>query len=176
MRGMVDAYADALWQIAHEEGCEEQLLESLCFVEQIFSEHPSFVTLLSSPMLDRRERVELVRLVFAEQLPTHLLSCLCLLCERREVAFLPSIARQYRERYDRERACVEVVVRSAFSLSEAEKKRIHTSLEKKLKKKCRLVFSVDETLLGGLEIEMDGQNLDGTARGRWKRMREELIR
>ena len=89
---------------------------------------------------------------------------------------LPSILLRYRERYDREHSCVEAVVRSAFSLSEAEKKRIHRSLEKKANKRCRVVFSVDDSLLCGLEIEMEGRILDGTARARWKRMREELIR
>ncbi len=176
MSGRVDAYADALWEIAAEEGQEEQMMVELGFVAQIFSEYPELVTLLSSPMLDRRERVGVVRRVFDKIVPKPLLICLCLLCERREVSLLPSIARQYRERYDKEHACVEAVVRSAFSLSEAEKERIHISIEKKAKKSCRVIFSVDQTLLCGLVIEMDGRVLDGSARGRWKRMGEELIR
>ena len=176
MRGNHDAYAEALWNVAREEGQEREVREGLCFVEQIFSEHPTFITLLSSPMLDRRERVDLARRVFAEQLPTHLLSCLCLLCERRAVSLMPAIARQYREIYDRENSCVESVVRSAFPLSEAEKERIHISIEKKAQKRCRVIFSVDNSLLCGLEIEMDGRILEGSAKDRWKRMREELIR
>lgn len=176
MRGSLDAYAEALWQIARDERCEEQILVGLSQVVQIFSENPRLVALLSSPALDRRERVGVARQVFGEILPKPLLHCLCLLCERREVSLLPSIARQYRERYDKERACVEAVVRSAFGLSEAEKERIHKVLEKKTGKRCRVIFSVDPALLCGLVIEMDGRIIDGSVGGRWKRMGEELIR
>lgn len=176
MSGSFDAYAEALWQIARDERCEAQILAGLEQVVQIFSDNPRLVALLSSPALDRRERVGVARQVFGKILPKPLLHCFCLLCERCEVSLLPSIARQYRERYDKERACVEAVVRSAFALSEAEQERIHKVLEKRSGKRCRLVFSVDHRLLCGLVIEMDGRVFDGSAGGRWKRMGEELIR
>ena len=176
MSGNFDAYAEALWQIACEEGQEEQIMQGLDFVALCFSEHPRFVALLSSPTLDRRERVGIVKRVFEKILPRPLLHCLCLLCERREISLVPSIARQYRERYDRERRCVEAVVRSAFSLSGTEKERVHTMLEKKTGQRCRVIFLVDDSRLCGLVIEVDGCVLDGSARGRWKRMGEELIR
>ena len=55
------------------------------------------------------------------------------------------------------------------------KKDIQAQLSKQLGKEIILVSEVDETLIGGIRITIDGKVIDGSIKGQLRRMRQFLI-
>ena len=68
----------------------------------------------------------------------------------------------------------EVEVVSATELSEAQKTKIATAIEKRLDCKVRLVSRVDSSLLAGVIIRYDDTVIDGSSRGQLNRLATEL--
>ena len=67
---------------------------------------------------------------------------------------------------------VVAVVKSVVSLTETQKTDLIKVLEKRTGKKVSLNCVIDNTLLGGIAVELDGQLLDGSVKSNLKRARE----
>ena len=74
--------------------------------------------------------------------------------------------------YEFAKGTVEAMVKSAVELTDTQKDRLIKSLEKRTGKSVTLKCVVDNTLLGGVAVEIDGQLLDGSVKQNLKRARE----
>ena len=63
-------------------------------------------------------------------------------------------------------------VTSAVELTEDEKNRLCKRLCEKLKAEVKIEYFIDEGLLGGLIVEVDGTVIDGSLRHRLREVKE----
>ena len=69
-------------------------------------------------------------------------------------------------RYNSAHGIAEAVVTSAVKLSETQMEALKAKLEKISGKKVYLVQKTDASVLGGLRVELEGVQLDGTVQSR----------
>mgnify|MGYP003474658529 FL=1 len=67
---------------------------------------------------------------------------------------------------------VVATVKTVVELSDAQKQGLVKSLEKRTRKSVTLNCVTDSTLLGGIQVEIDGEILDGSIKNNLKRARE----
>ena len=168
------AYAEALFALSCEEGNEAEVLTALHFVGEAFSGEPELVLLLSSPTIPTEERVGVAETIFAEQVPEHVLSFLCLLCEKGDVSLWGDCTRSYEALYHEHCATVEAVAIGARPFTDAEREALVRQLEKKSGRHVALTCRVDPEILGGVIVEMDGTVTDGSLRHRLQQIKEGL--
>ena len=159
-------YAEALFALAVENKQEKAYLEALRTVGDALAAEPEYVELLSAPSVPRDERNALLEQAFGEVLPEQVLSFIQLLCGGGLIRSLPECIDEYHRLYQAAVAMATAYVTSAVALTEDQKTRLGEKLAAKFGRHIDLVCEVDEHLLGGITVRIDGVVLDGSLRRR----------
>lgn len=141
-------------------------------VEEVFAETPEYLQFLATPSIPKSERTAALAQAFEGKVNTHVLSFLCLMCEQGKTEqFFDSASEFYRLR-EWASGTVVAKVTSVVELTEQQKIDLIKALEKRTGKKVTLNCVTDDTLLGGIAVELDGQLLDGSVKSNLKRAKE----
>lgn len=87
-----------------------------------------------------------------------------LLVESQRLILLPEIAGLFEVMRAEAEKSVDVVVTSAFDLSEAQKQKITTAMKNRMGQEIRLSCEINRDLLGGIIIRAGDKVIDGSAR------------
>lgn len=167
-------YGDALYELAKDEQLSEQILSEFTQVCGLFSDNPDYIRLLAEPSVPKKERCAVLDEAFAGRLQPYLLNFLKLLCERGMIRNAPECLRRYRTRYNEDNGILEATAICAVPLQEEQKRRLTEKLQTVTGKRIDLQVRTDASVLGGIRLQMDGKELDGTVRGRLEGLRRTL--
>jgi len=169
-------YGTALFMLARENGTENEYSSALDTVLNSFNENPEFMDFLCSPRIPKKERLAVIEETFKDALPEHVVSFVQLLCERGRIRNLTSCIKEYKELLDSLNRVSLAKVTSSVELTDAEKQKLVSKLEKISGHSVMLDCSVDKSLIGGLVVEMDGKLMDGSIRHRLHEVKEVISR
>lgn len=164
-------YGTALFMLACEESCKQEIAAALEEVQSALAESPDYVGMLSSPAIPLEERLAAIRAAFGET-HAHVLSYLQLMCEKGRITFFSESVEVYRALLDASERRSNARVTSAVPLTDAEKEKLKAKLERKYKGSVNVEYAIDESLLGGLVIEVDGKIMDASVRRRLRDVKE----
>lgn len=167
-------YGDALYELAKDEQLSEEILGEFTQVCGMFTDNPDYIRLLAEPSVPKKERCAVLDEAFAGRLQPYLLNFLKLLCERGMIRNTAECLRRYRMRYNEDNGILEATAISAVPLQEAQKQRLTEKLQAITGKRIDLQVRTDASVLGGIRLQMDGKELDGTLRGRLEGLRRTL--
>jgi F-type H+-transporting ATPase subunit delta len=168
-RDIARRYAEALYDLAEEEGLIERVAEELAALVEAVTGTPEARIFLVNPLVPRARKMAFIDAAFPA------------LCEPAR-GLLGIVIRNGREDHlgliheEYDAVCVDragiqrVTVSSASPLSATERSRINDRLSTLLKRPVELVETVEADLIGGARIEIRGVVLDGTLRGRLDRL------
>lgn len=166
------AFAEALYALAMEEKQEKVYLEALEAVGKQLDDAPAYVDFLASPGIPKKERTDALAEAFAHDVPTHVLSFLQLLCEKGAIHQFDRCVEEYRALFEAATALTPASVISAVKLTEEQQDRLRRRLEDLCGGTVQLTCTVDETLLGGMTVYVDGKVLDGSMKRRLREIKE----
>ena len=172
MSEIAKEYGTALFLLACEENEKNSYAESLKRVKDTFLAYPQYLELLSSPGISLHERLNVIEQAFAPAVPEHVVSYLKLLCEKGRISCFPESVEEYTALLDASEQSFNARVTSAVELTDEEKEKLIQKLELQQKGKVCAEYFVDETLLGGLIVEVDGKIMDGSLRHRLHEVKE----
>lgn len=167
-------YGQSLYDLAAEEKADEQIMEEMEAVRGILAENPDYVTLLSEPSIPGKTRIQLLDEAFRGQIHPYLLNFLKILVEKGMLRGFSTCCSTYRSSYNKDHGISEAHVVSAVPLSQQQAQALQEKLEKISGKKVLLTRRVDEKVLGGLRVEIDGKLFDGTVGGRLDELRRRV--
>jgi F-type H+-transporting ATPase subunit delta len=99
---------------------------------------------------------------------------LAVLIDRRRIAALAPIARQFESELNERMGFVEAEVASARDLSDAEKRAVEAQIARLTGRKVRAHYTRDAGLLGGAVIQVGSTIYDGSVKGQLRKLKEEL--
>lgn len=159
-------YGGSLYDLAVEENLDGQIMEQMIQIRQIFRENPDYLRLLAEPAIPESQRLHMIEEAFGTQAERYLINFLKLLCERKILKEFSGCCEEFIRRYNSDHHIAEAVVISAVKLSQQQMEALQAKLENVSKKKVYLVQKTDPSVLGGLRVELEGVQLDGTVQGR----------
>lgn len=165
-------YGAALFALAEEEAREDAFAEELNLIKKLFCENPEYPEYLASPAVPKGERIEAIEAAFAGRVSQDVLSFLVLLCKKNRIPDFFRAEEEFRALLDEKARISHAKITGAAPLSDEERAALIAGLEKKTGRKIQANFFVDETLLGGVTVEMDGAVLDGSLRHRLYELKE----
>ena len=174
MTRIAKIYGDSLYDLAAEEKLTEEILPQMEQVAALFKENPDYLTLLLEPSIPKSERVGLLDKAFGGQLSLYLLNFLKLLCENGMLRELRDCHRQFQARYNEDHNIAEAVVTTAVALTGAQAQALKEKLEKISGKSVLLTQKTDSAVLGGIRVELEGKQLDGTLQERMSSLRKKV--
>ena len=166
-----NVYGESLYELAKDENLAKLIGEQLAALQQAFRQEPDFIRLLSSPNLTKSERCQVLDSVLQNQVHPYLLNFLKILTEKGYVRQFPGCCDNYVQHYNRDNGILQVTAFTALPLSNELRRKLADKLSKTTGKQIELDCRLDPEVLGGVRLDFDGMQVDGTSRRRLEDIR-----
>lgn len=156
-------FAEALSGAITDDKRLQTALENLRWFQDAFETEPNLGRFFIHPGFTQAKKAALVKeLCDRVKALDEVRNLLKLLVERNKMMFLKNIAEFFEHAVDQRLKQVRVNVVSAYPLSDAQQKKLKSTLEKILGKSAILEASVDESLIGGMRLNVGSLVADAT--------------
>ena len=162
-------------ELAEAKGEADALLAELGSLSAYLDENREFDTFLSNPTVDVDAREKSLERIFRGKVSDLLVDSLQVLNRHGRLELIRAVTQTYRLAHQRLRGRVEARVRTAVQLTRKLRARIsewvgvHTGME------AELVETVDESLIGGMVIEIGDRKFDASVAARLRGIGESLL-
>ena len=171
MTEVATTYGQAMYDLARDEGKSQQILAELSALDQCLSNEPDFIQLLSSPNIPKEERVQILDSSFRGKIDTYVLNFLKVLTEKGYMRHFSGCCQFYRQCYNKDNGIMPVVAYTAVPLSDELRRKLTAKLSTVTGKTIELDCRIDPETLGGVRLDFDGRQVDGTVRRRLEDIR-----
>ena len=165
-------YAEALFSLALEKGEESVILQKLKSVSESIRENTEYLDFLASPSVPLAERIKAIEDTFSEFLPEYVLSFMCLLCEKGRITAFFECVSEYEKLLNAKDKVITARVISAVELTAEEKEKLVEKLSKKSGSHVELRCEIDQSILGGVIVEMNETVMDYSLRHRLRDIKD----
>jgi F-type H+-transporting ATPase subunit delta len=172
---ITERYVLALLDLAARQGTTEEIEGQLQYVDRLLKSNAEFMHILLHPKISRLRKKKLLDDLFGKKLTATVSRFLHLLVEKKREAIIAVLYEAYKHDADRVRGIVKARVNSAIDLSPEQQQTCKTVLEKRLKSTVEVQFAVDAGILGGLQIFIGNDVLDGSIRGRLDKLQKHIL-
>lgn len=166
-------YGEALLSYAKDRDLLDQVVRDVVFIKKIIEKDDELIEFLHSMEIGEAEKLDLLVKAFTG-LSEPVTGFLRLLVERGRIGDLLEICLAI-EKLHKNRFESECLIRSSFPLEEAHVLMIKAKLEKKLRRKLRVVVEVDKTLIAGIQAIVDNVIIDGSLKHRLDELKDKLL-
>jgi F-type H+-transporting ATPase subunit delta len=168
-------YANALADIAIEQGAADPVLKQLKDFEAAYQESAELRNFLGSPAIAREAKHGVIEKLLARLGGSKIVrNFLFVIADNQRAHMLAEIIEMYERVVQQRGGITEAEVRSARELNEGQRAQMLKAIEKLTGKKVTAKFSLDPTLLGGAVVRVGDTIYDGSVRNRLDRMRTQL--
>jgi len=164
MTQAASVYAQALYDLAKDEGLGKTILEELAVLKKVFADTPQYSKLLSTPNIPKQERCGVLDEAFRGKVHPYVLNFMKILTEKGYIRSFPDCCDAYRSFYNEDNGILVVKAVSAVALTSAQVEKLTEKLSATTGKTIDLQCSIDATALGGLRLNYDGKQVDGTVK------------
>lgn len=168
-------YAKALLAHAEEVGEADVLYPIMKHYSFVLHSSSPFRGVLSNPILSDGKRVEMVLSLVEDGQPKSLCRFVEMVFSHNRESLLGDMARAYVRLYRRHRGVVFARVTAATPLDESTQQRLTELLRNRFGGEVEMDVKVDEQLLGGFILKVDGKEMDGSVKGQLERIRNSFI-
>jgi F-type H+-transporting ATPase subunit delta len=167
-------YARALLDVALEKGGAERVAASLAGAVQLLADQAELRRVLTHPALSVEKKKKIAEAVWKAEPDPLFGRLIALLVDRDRMALLPGIHQSFVDLWNQQRGIVSAEAISATPLDAAQQKALTAAATTLAGRTVDLTASVDDGLLGGVVLRMDGRTYDGSIRARLRALRTRL--
>lgn len=172
-RSTARRYAEAAFEIAQRDDSMDDWLAAFEVAGERLVD-PALTRLLTNPSVPSASRVEVLERIVGDDVSGAPRNLLALMVRRGRFEQLPAVIREFRRLYRLREGIVEATVTSASTLEGAEIEALQSRLESVTGKRVELSQRVDAALLGGVQVRVGDQLIDGSVAGRLERLRNDF--
>jgi F-type H+-transporting ATPase subunit delta len=168
-------YTAALFALAKEAGSADATAQELDSFVGALDKEPSAREFYASPVVDRGEKVELLRASLASRMSELTYNFIVLLVRKRRENLIYTIARQMHEMLDADQGNTVASIATHKPLHPDELAELARRLSHVYKRKIIPQGRVDESLLGGVVVQMGDTYVDASVAGKLEEIRRHLL-
>ncbi|WP_020468562.1 ATP synthase F1 subunit delta [Zavarzinella formosa] len=175
-RQVARVYAEALLDVAEKRELTEQVAEELDgIIGELFKQSPDVENSLSSPVIQKSAKAPIIEKAFRSKVSDVVVNFLLVLNSKNRLSLLSHIAPAYRHLMDIRAKRVRVLVRSVLPLSAEQTERLRQTVGVAYGREPVIVSQLDETLLGGMVVQVGDEVFDSSVRTRVNNLRNQLL-
>ncbi len=172
-RSTARRYAEAAFEIAERDDSMEAWLAALAVADDRLTGADA-MRLLSNPAISVASRTEALGRIVGDEISGPQRNLLALMVRRGRFELLPGVIREFMRLYRLREGIVEATVTSAVALDATEIEALQERLMAVTGQRVELREEVDPDLIGGIQVRIGDQLIDGSVRGRLERLRTEF--
>jgi ATP synthase F1 delta subunit len=168
-------YGSALYEAADDLGEIDFFRDEIAELGSLFKEYPDFFRLLAAPTLDLASRKKIAEETFAGKVRPAVLNFIYVLIDKRRIGQFGGIARSFETVCDDRNGITKGLIYSAVPLSEVQIAEFEKQTSRLMQKDVSLENKVDESLIGGVKIYLEGKLIDASVRSQLDELKEKLL-
>ena len=168
-------YGRGLFLAAEELGRTEVLLSEAGALSELFERETELFRLLSSPVISKDERRQVIRNIFEGRLSPELINLLYLLIDKNRGAQLPAIIKAFFKERNDHHGYIAGLIDSPVPLTEEQLQAAEEKTGTLIRKRVKLENRLDPSLIGGFRIFVDGKLIDTSVKKRLSDLAEDLL-
>ena len=159
-------YAEAHFEAGMDLNKVEEFRQEINFVEDVFEENERLRVIFEHPKLSNREKKDILNELFKEKISTEVLNLCYIMVDKGRDKYIKYVSEDYNKLSNKKLGIVEAKAITAVPMTDEEKDHLQTTLSNKLDKKIILKNSIDESVVGGVLVEVEGKIIDGSIKGK----------
>ncbi len=167
-----EAYAEALFNVAHAEGVLFEVEDELFRFARLLEANEELRATLADPHIPAARRQQIVEDLLGGKATPTTVNLVSLVVGNGRAHDLPKIVDEFVERSTASRGSVVAEVRSAIALSDDQQQRLAASLSAQTRREVTVRNVVDPSVLGGIVTEIGDSIIDASVRTRLHQLRE----
>ena len=173
MEEIARVYAEALFEAAKEKGDLDQVREEMNEFTDALDQSREMQLFLFSPYFSSAEKRQGLEKAISGA-NDEFVNFLELLVEKHRMPVIFRIRRAFEELWKRENKRIDVTVTSAVELDPDVVKQVGAEIEKQTGRKVDLKSTVDDSILGGVVLQVGNMVLDASIRNRLEKLRKSV--
>ncbi|OQX83157.1 ATP synthase F1 subunit delta [candidate division KSB1 bacterium 4484_87] len=162
-------YAHALYDIAQKRKQAEQMLAELDSFSAAMEKDADLRNLLVMP--NSKEKMQLLEDALKKLFSDLFVEFALLLVDNNRIKLLPQICDEFHSHYDFMHSRVRATVITAVPLTSEVEAKLKSQLEKQFHAELRIDNVVDPSIMGGFVVKVNGQVLDASVLGKFKKLK-----
>lgn len=168
-------YARAFFELAEGEHALETARRGMAEAVELAARHPEISRLLMNTTLRREEKEDFIEKILPFGTSVLLVNFIKVLIRKKRFQDFALIAEKFERLYEEKKGIRRVHVESPIPLNEALRHRLRRALEKRTKHEVILEASVNPEILGGLILDFEGMQIDGSYRTALLELKQTLL-
>lgn len=173
MEALARVYAESLFGVARERGKLEVVREQLGQFADALAGSRDLELFFFSPYFSSKEKLEGLDLAVSGADPD-LNNFLEMLIEKHRMPAIFRIRQRFEELWKEENELIEVTVTSAIELDPAVVEEVGAAVERQTGKAVELTSRVDDSIVGGLVLQVGNMVLDASIRNSLEKLRRSV--
>ena len=167
-------YAKALFKSAFEQQLLDQVYKDMEVLTST-SKLEDFQYILVVPTLQTSQKIKLLGTIFKKHLSKISLSMINLVIRNKREAYLPGIARYFKDLYRKEKGVRTATLVTAQTVDEAAMNGIRELIKKAYDSEVELTASVDGEVIGGFVLTIEDLRYDASVASNLKKLKKQLL-
>lgn len=160
-------YAQALFELAKEAGALTALNADATALAEVLTQSPELAAMIASPVVGKDEQSAAMAAVAEKMgLSTLTQNTLALMAQKRRLFVIPQLVQDLKARIAVEKGEVTAEVTSAKALTATQRNALVASLKANVGKDVILNATVDESLIGGLIVNLGSTMIDTSVKAK----------
>ena len=171
-----ERYSLALYELSTESNVTSQIEEQSLSVLKLLEQSQDFSNLIKDPTTSQDDLLKVINTISENYKFDQLLkNFLSFLIQKRRFFFVERILKSFIEICSEKRGELKAELRSAKQLSNEEIKQITEELTKNFSSKIKLNYKRDESLIGGLVVQVGSTMVDTSIKSKLQQIENRMI-
>ena len=169
-------YSLALYELADESKNIPEIENQSLALVKLLDKSEDFESIIRNPTNKKEDQINVINKI-AENYKFNILlkNFLCFLVEKRRLFFLKNILQKFLDICSQKRGEIQARLVAAKKLNENEVSKIREELSKDFTNKIKLDYRHDESLIGGLIIQVGSVMIDTSIKNKLKQLENKMI-
>jgi F-type H+-transporting ATPase subunit delta len=175
MEAIATTYAKALFSLALQEENDQEVLNQINDIKDVFDQNDGLIKILDSKNLNKDDKKDLINKLFENSLNKNVFNFLKLLIDKNRINKIKEICLEYKKVYLEHYHILEARVYSVNLLDEKKLNDIKAILEERYQSSFIIENCQDANLIAGIKIYINDIVIDGSLDNRLKKLKESIM-
>ena len=171
-----ERYSLALFELSEENNLLSQIEDQSSSILNLIDQSEDFSNLIKDPTTSQEDLLKVINTISENNKFESLFkNFLCFLIQKRRLFFIERILKSFIEICSRKRGELKAELKSAKELSNEEIVKITEELTKNFSSKIKLNYKHDESLIGGLIVQVGSAMVDTSIKNKLQQIENRMI-
>lgn len=175
MDTVAERYAESLFALASEEDAISSYLDDMKLVDEVLESDPKIVQFFSHVLISDEDKCKLLDDSFSSSINKYVLNFLKLLVKKRRIRYIRDIVKSFIGLCNKKLGIEEGLVYTPYALSDEQLKDVEKAMSEKENKAIVLRQIIDESLIGGIKVQINTRVYDDSIKNKVEKLRSKLL-